>query len=57
VEFYIAHPDCFAGEKMVIELMKPFSKSRKNEWYEIATHMAIPRLEEAVEEYNNSTKT
>lgn len=50
--FSIAHPDCYAGEKMVKELMKPFSKSRKNEWYEIDVHMAIPRLEEAVEEHS-----
>lgn len=51
VEFYIFHPDCYTAEKRVKELMKPFAKSIKNEWYEIALHMAIPRLEEVVEEH------
>lgn len=53
MEFYIFHPDAYAAEKKVKELMKPFAKSIKNEWYEIELHMAIPRLEETLEDYNN----
>lgn len=53
IEFHLEHPDCFQAEKRVKELMKPFAKSIRNEWFEIDLHMAIPRLEEALEEYNN----
>lgn len=54
MEFYIFHPDCYAAEKRIKESMKPFAKSIKNEWYEIALHMAVSRLEESLEEYNIS---
>lgn len=49
VEYYIFHPDAYAAEKQVRELMKPFAKRIKNEWYQISTHMAIPRLDETLE--------
>lgn len=55
MEFYLFHPDAYAAEKRVKELMKPFAKRIQNEWYEIDLPMAIPRLEESLEEYNNST--
>lgn len=47
--FNVPHPDCLVAEKRIKEAMKPFAKSIKNEWFEIATHMAISRLEEEVE--------
>lgn len=53
IEYYIFHPDCYDGEKKITEAMKPFAKSIKNEWFEIATHMAISRLEEIAEECSN----
>lgn len=49
VEFYIFHPDAYRAEQLLKNSMKYFAKSRKNEWYEIAVHMAISRLEEILE--------
>jgi hypothetical protein len=54
VEYYIQHPDCYAAEKRMIELMKPFALARKNEWYEINLEIAKNRLDETLEEYNNA---
>lgn len=56
MEFYIFHPDCYSAEKRIKETMKPFAKSIKNEWFEIATHMAVSRLEEEVEDFLTSHK-
>lgn len=50
IEFYVFHPDAYNAERRVKELMKPFAKSIRNEWYEIDLHMAIPRLQETLEE-------
>lgn len=55
--FNIPHPDCFSAEKRVKELMKPFATRIVKEWYEIPIHMAIPRLEEAVEEYSEGVNS
>ncbi len=52
VEYCILHPDYLIAEKKIKETMKAFAKSIKNEWYEIDLTMAIPRLEEQLEEYN-----
>lgn len=49
LEYYVFHPDAYNAEKRVRELMKPFAKRIKNEWYEIPIHMAIPRLDETLE--------
>ena len=49
VEYYIHHPDVYASEKQVKELMEPFALQIKNEWYEIPIHMAIPRLDETID--------
>jgi hypothetical protein len=48
VESYIFHPDVRAAEKQIKELMKPFAKRVRNEWYEIDLHMAVPRLQETL---------
>jgi len=32
--------------------MKPFAKSIRNEWFEADLHMAKPRLDEQLEEYD-----
>lgn len=50
LEYYVFHPDVYNAEKRVKELMEPFAKRIKNEWYEISIHMAIPRLDETLEE-------
>lgn len=50
LEYYVFHPDVYNAEKRVKELMGPFAKRIKNEWYEISIHMAIPRLDETLEE-------
>jgi predicted GIY-YIG superfamily endonuclease len=50
VEYYISHPDAYTAEKKVKELMKPFAKRIVNEWYEIDLSMAIPRLDETLED-------
>jgi hypothetical protein len=47
--FNIPHPDCFAAEKKIKEMMKMFAKSRKNEWFECGLQTAIVRLQEQVE--------
>lgn len=54
IVFSLRHPQYKKAEKKVRELMKPFAKSIKNEWFEINVDMAIPRLEESLDEYNNS---
>lgn len=41
-------------KKQVKELMEPFALQIKNEWYEIPIHMAIPRLDETLENVDNS---
>jgi hypothetical protein len=51
--FNIPHPDCLLAEKRIGEAMRHFALSQRNEWYEIPLHMAVSRLEEEVENYDN----
>ena len=53
VEYYIFHPQYEKAEKKIQEMLKYFAKSQKNEWAEISLHMAISRLEETLDDYNN----
>ena len=54
VEFYINHPDCYKAEKKIKEMMHYFAKAQRNEWFEISLPIAISRLEETLEDYNNA---
>lgn len=51
VEYYIKHPDCYKAEKKIVELMKPFALSRKNEWFEVDVEIAKARLDDTLEGY------
>ena len=54
VEFYLSHPDCYEAEKRIKKMMKYFSKDsiQKGEWYQISLPIAISRLQEQVDDYN-----
>ena len=48
VEYYIQHPDCFAAEKQVKEMMRHFAKQQRNEWFEVDLAIAKTRLDETL---------
>jgi len=50
IEYYISHPDCYSAEKKIKEMMHYFSKSQKNEWYEVDLGVAKVRLDETLED-------
>jgi len=52
IEFYLLHPDCYQAEKRIKNMMHRFCKSQKNEWFEIALPIAISRLQEQIDDYN-----
>ena len=52
VVYSLCHHNFRSAEKKIKKLMAPFAKKIINEWYEIDLHMAIPRLEEALEDYD-----
>ena len=54
--YYIQHPKYLEAEKKIKETMKPFAKSIRNEWFEVDLHMAKPRLDEQLEEYETIKK-
>jgi predicted GIY-YIG superfamily endonuclease len=54
IEFYLYHPDCLTAEKRIKKNMHYFAKSIKNEWYEIDLSIAISRLQEQLDDYNNN---
>lgn len=51
--YSLYHPLYKQAEKKLKDTMKPFAKQIKNEWYEIDLNMAISRLQEALESYEN----
>ena len=53
VEYYILHPEYKRAEQKIREMLKYFAKSQKNEWAEISLPIAISRLQEQLEDYNN----
>ena len=55
MEFYIFHPDCYTAEKKIKQMMKHFSTDtiQRGEWFKISIPIAISRLEEQVEDFNN----
>jgi len=55
VEYILHQFDYKTAEKRLKETMKPFAKQIKGEWYEIDLMMAQDRLDEQLEDYNNST--
>jgi predicted GIY-YIG superfamily endonuclease len=53
LEYSVFHPDYLIAEKKVKDMLQPFAKSIKNEWFEISLSMAKPRLDEVLDEYVN----
>lgn len=53
--YSLYHINFRTAEKKIKSLMKPFAKKIINEWYEIDIHMAIPRLEEALTDYDKES--
>ena len=53
VEYYIFHPKYKRAEIKIQEMLKYFAKSQKNEWAEISLPIAISRLDETLDDYNN----
>jgi predicted GIY-YIG superfamily endonuclease len=53
--YSLYHPNYKEAEMNIKETMKHFAKTIKNEWYEISLHMAKSRLEEQLEEYQQSS--
>ena len=49
IEFSVLHPDCYAAEKRIKEMIKHFALSQRNEWVECDLQTAIVRLQEQVE--------
>jgi len=57
IVYSLHHPEFREAEKRIKETMKPFALEIKGEWYRIDLHMAKSRLEEQLDEYNNSQLT
>ena len=55
IEYYIFHPDCYAAEKNIKEMMKYFAKRQRNEWFECDLSIAKSRLDEQLSDYQIST--
>ena len=55
IEYYIHHKNCYKAEKKIKEMMKHFSTDtiQRGEWFEVSLPVAIVRLEEQVDDYNN----
>lgn len=50
IEYYIFHPDAYAAEKKIKEMMHYFALAQRNEWYECAVAVARVRLDETLED-------
>ena len=48
-EYSVPHPDCYAAETRIKEMIKHFALSQRNEWVECDLQTAIIRLQEQVE--------
>jgi hypothetical protein len=57
VEYILHHPKFREAETKIKEVMKYFALEIKGEWYRIDLEMAKSRLDEALDEYNNSPET
>jgi predicted GIY-YIG superfamily endonuclease len=53
IEYYILHPDYKTAERKIKEMLKYFAKSQRNEWAEISLPIAISRVDETLDDYNN----
>jgi len=53
IEYYIEHPDCYEAEKRIKQTMKYFATEIKNEWYKVSREIAISRIDEQLDAYNN----
>lgn len=54
VEYYIKHPKFREAEQKIKEVMKYFALEIKNEWYKIDLQFAKSRLDEQLDEYNET---
>lgn len=54
IEHYLFHPLAYKAEKKIHETMHYFAKSQRNEWVEISLPIAISRLEETLDDYNEN---
>jgi predicted GIY-YIG superfamily endonuclease len=57
VVYSVYHPEFREAEKKINEVMKHFALEIKGEWYRIDLEMAKSRLEEQLDDYNNSNAT
>lgn len=51
IEYSIYHPDYLIAEKKIRNMLEPFAKSIKNEWYEVDLSMGKHRIDETLEEF------
>jgi hypothetical protein len=51
--YSLYHPKYKEAEKKIKEMIAPFALETKNEWHKISLNMAISRLQEALESYEN----
>ena len=51
--YSLCHPLYKEAEKKIKDVMIPFAKRIKNEWYEIDLSMCQSRLQESLESYEN----
>ena len=56
VEYYILHPKYKVAEKKIKEMMHYFSTDsiQKGEWFRISLPIAITRLQESLDDYNEN---
>lgn len=52
--YSVHHPEFRKAEKQVKEVMKHFALTIKGEWYQVDLNMAKSRLDEQLEDYQNS---
>lgn len=53
IEYYIKHPDCYTAEQKIRKMMHYFALEIKNEWYKVSREIAISRVDEQLDAYNN----
>ena len=55
IEYYIKHSKYKIAERKIKEMMKYFATDtiQRGEWFKIPKHMAISRLDETLDDYNN----
>ena len=55
LEHSVYHPEYIKAEKKLKDLLKPFAKRIKNEWYEIDLNMARSKLNEILENFEENS--